>query len=511
MKTFVRLLLVLISFVGILDAGYLTYEKVNHIIPPCSTGFQCDTVLTSRFANIGPVPLSALGMIFYTIVFFFAVLNFLEQDHVRFGNVHFHTYDIQLVLSIFGALFSLYLVTLMGVVLQAWCLYCLISALLCAANFFFSTYQWKVQQGLCVKECSRPRAQFVHWAYAAIVKHIFFLLDPEAVHNLMVRFGAILGGTPLFAQLTRWMFAYEEPSLQKTIDGILFPNSVGLSAGFDYDGDLTATLPAVGFGFMTIGTVTNHPYQGNEPPRLGRFPKSKALLVNKGFKTMGAKALIRKLENKKFSIPVGISIGSTNMLFKSEDEQIKDIMTTFILFEKSKVRHSFYELNISCPNTKGGQPFTTVERLRKLLTALEKLKVKKPVYIKMPIDLGEKNTLPLLTTADKFTIAGVIFGNLTKDHDNPDVNPEDRVEWAKKKGNLSGKPTWNRSNALISMTKKHFKKRFTIIGTGGIFSGADAREKMKRGADLVQLITGMIFEGPQLIGQINHFLGKEIK
>ncbi len=121
----------------------------------------------------------------------------------------------------------------------------------------------------------------------------------------------------------------------------------------------------------------------------------------------------------------------------------------------------------------------------------------------MPIDQSKIETLEMLKIIDKFSIAGVIFGNLTKDKSNPDIHPEDRKKWMNVKGNLSGKPTWKRSNELIKLTKKHFKNRFTIIGTGGIFNGDDAIEKMKNGADLVQLITGMIFEGPQTIGEIN--------
>jgi len=334
-------------------------------------------------------------------------------------------------------------------------------------------------------------------------------MDPERVHNFMVVNGKLLGSVPLGKWFMHWMFGYASPKLEKKINGAVFHNPVGLSAGFDYNADLTEILPSVGFGFMTIGTVTLHPYEGNTPPRLGRFPNSMALLVNKGFKNVGAKDIIAKLTGKTFAIPVGISIGSTNKAFTSPAAQIQDIVHCFQLFEKSTVKHSFYELNISCPNTKGGQPFTTPSRLQRLLRELEKLKIARPVYIKMPIDYSQEETLALLTVAAKHTVAGVIFGNLTKDHENPDVNAQDRIDWASKQGNLSGKPTWNRSNALVALTRKKFKKRFTIIGTGGIFSPQDAAYKMKAGADLVQLITGMIYQGPALIGQINHKLSQD--
>jgi dihydroorotate dehydrogenase len=345
--------------------------------------------------------------------------------------------------------------------------------------------------------------------YQKFAKPYFFSRDAEQVHNQMSKVGKLLGRSSLTRGLTSFLFTYQNPKLRKVIDGISFSNPIGLSAGFDYNADLTQILPAVGFGFMTVGTVTLEPYEGNIPPRLGRFPRSQALIVNKGFKSLGAPAIIRKLEKKKFNIPVGISIGSTNKLFSSITAQIADIIQTFHLFEKSKVHHSYYELNISCPNTKIGQPFTGTPNLTHLLKELQKLKIKKPVYVKMPIDLPEEHILQLLEIIDRSFIRGVIFGNLTKDKHNPAVHPHDRVLWQRRAGNLSGKPTWERSNKLIQLVKKHYKDRFTIIGTGGVFSGTDAQEKIDYGADLVQLITGMVYQGPQLIGDINAYLANE--
>jgi dihydroorotate dehydrogenase len=201
-------------------------------------------------------------------------------------------------------------------------------------------------------------------------------------------------------------------------------------------------------------------------------------------------------------IPTGISIASTNTSFASEKEQIQDILKCFKLFEQSSLKHAYYELNISCPNTFGGEPFTTSEKLERLVSKLDGLKITRPVYVKMPIDLSLKETKQLLKTLVPHNIQGVIFGNLTKDKQNPAVHPQDQKRWQLMKGNLSGKPTWQRSNERIALTRSTFGQRFTIIGTGGIFSGADAKEKIKLGADLLQLITGMIYEGPQLIGQI---------
>ncbi len=345
-----------------------------------------------------------------------------------------------------------------------------------------------------------------HYSYAFILKPVFFRFDPENVHNFMISVGQSMTQNPWVLKKMESFWAVRHPSLHKKIDGILFPNPVGLSAGFDYNGNLTQVLPTVGFGFHTIGTVTLHPYAGNARPRLVRLPNSRSLLVNKGLKNDGARVIINRLEKHKFKIPVGISIASTNTAFLSEHEQIADIVECFMLFEKSQVRHTYYELNISCPNTFGGEPFTTPSKLERLMKAMDVLKLKRALYIKMPIDQSPQETGALLQVLARHNVQGIIIGNLTKDKSNPAVQAGDRAVWRARKGNLSGKPTWKRSNQLIAYTRKRFKDRFTIIGTGGIFSGEDAQEKLRLGADLVQLITGMIFEGPQLIGQINQHL-----
>ena len=163
----------------------------------------------------------------------------------------------------------------------------------------------------------------------------------------------------------------------------------------------------------------------------------------------------------------------------------------------------FYTINISCPNTFGGEPFTNERDLNVLLKKLSTIKTEKPVFIKMPINLSWREFDELLKIAVKYKVSGVIIGNLNKDKKDPTVT--DKIP-AGLKGSLSGRPTWRLSNALISKTYQKYGQKLTIVGVGGVFSGADAYEKIRRGATLVQLITGMIFEGPSLIGSINRDL-----
>lgn len=517
MKQFLSTLLVFLSLVGIADAGFITYEEFRGVIPPCGDGFDCGTVLNSPWAHIGPVPLAAVGVVFYSTILILAVLNLLEVDiskmvkrgadtlKLRSTNVlrRLTLQELLLAATTFGAGFSLYLVFIMAVPIGGWCKYCLISAATCASLFITTSCYYWTSAGQSPFVLKKIWFSLAHFGYTKLIKPIFFRFDPELVHNTMVRGGALLGLFGLGKMKVAAICRFSHPVLAKKLNGITFPNPVGLSAGFDYNGDLTQILPSVGFGWHTIGSVTLEAYEGNPKPRLGRFPDSKALLVNKGLKNIGAKAIIKKLSNLSLAIPTAISIASTNTKFSNDKEQLLDIVSCFRLFEESSLKHSLYELNISCPNTYGGEPYTTPKRLETLLVALDQLKLTRPVYAKMPNELSDAEATALLKVMDKHDIAGVIFGNLVKNKQNPVLTDADRAVWNERAGNVSGKPTWQRSNELVALTRKLYPKRFTIVGTGGIFSAADAKHKLAQGADLVQLITGMIFEGPETIGMIN--------
>lgn len=297
-------------------------------------------------------------------------------------------------------------------------------------------------------------------------------------------------------------FVVRHTILTQTIAGVRFENPIGLSAGFDHDAHLTQILPSVGFGFGTVGTVTNHAYGGNPRPILGRLPKSRSLMVNKGYKSSGAEDVSRRLSSMDFVIPIGISIGRSNVAsLKNEKDSIKDIVNAFRIFEEKKVKNAYYELNISCPNLYGEISFYPPKNLEALLRAVDVLGLTTPVFIKMPIELGDKEVTLMLEVILKHRIAGIIIGNLQKNRNDPALNPEEVAKFPV--GNFSGKPTWKGSNELISLAYRHCGGKLVIIGCGGVFSAEDAYEKILRGASLVQLITGMIFQGPQLIAEIN--------
>ncbi|HZZ98884.1 MAG TPA: quinone-dependent dihydroorotate dehydrogenase [Candidatus Saccharimonadia bacterium] len=337
-------------------------------------------------------------------------------------------------------------------------------------------------------------------SYRYIFKPLAFCLDAEFVHESMTSIGELLENADwLLAPL----FVYEHPSLHRTVLGLHFDNPIGLSAGFDYDGHDAQVLKSVGFGFNTVGTVTAQAYEGNPGKRLDRLPKSKSLFVNKGFKSEGAAAVAKRLDTKNLrGHTVGISIGSTNSpKVNTIQKAIEDYCVTFHMFQ-NRAYVKYFELNISCPNTSMTESFTNPKNFEQLLKKVTALKLKQPIFVKMPNEIEAKNSDALVSTALKHGVHGFIFSNLVKNRKNPAFNVAEMQKFANMKGNFSGKPTEKNANALIAHTRKKFGKKVAIIGVGGVFGVKDAQAKFNAGADLVQLITGMIYEGPQLIGEI---------
>jgi len=349
----------------------------------------------------------------------------------------------------------------------------------------------------------------IGFTYKKLLKPFFFARDPEDVHDRMTRLGEFLGRHAWSRAVTRRLFCYRHPALEQTISSIRFENPIGLSAGFDKDAKLLQILPAVGFGFMEAGSVTLHPYAGNPRPRLARLPQSQALMVYYGLKNEGVRKIIQRIQSYPPSptsaraFPLGVSIAKTNSLATCEMRAgVEDYSACCAELLRQQVGN-FYTINISCPNTFGGEPFTSPEKLDALLEAIFTLRPQKPIFIKMPINMEWGQFRVLLDVILRYSVRGVVIGNLNKNHADPAVR--DPLP-AGMKGGISGKPTWILSNELISRTYRYCGDRLIIIGVGGVFSARDAYEKIKRGASLVQLITGMIYEGPQLVGQINRGL-----
>ncbi|MFO0743794.1 MAG: dihydroorotate dehydrogenase (quinone) [Candidatus Paceibacterota bacterium] len=351
--------------------------------------------------------------------------------------------------------------------------------------------------------------KIIRFIYKKIIKPILFLFPADDIHVLFLKMGNFLGRYKFSRFLTKKIFSFQSQSLNQDILGIDFKNPIGLAAGFDYDADLMNILPQVGFGFETVGTVTNNFYQGNAFPMLGRLPKSKSLLVNKGFKSNGIDFVLKKINKRKKYFPLGISIGATNKKYETEDGMREDF---YQAFERATNEQYFdyFEINISCPNLihlpEHFIKFDSKEGFKSLLDKISEIKIDKPVFIKMHSEKSVEDTLDLCEIAENYKfVSGFIFSNLVKDRNNKNLNREEIEKLKDQRGNFSGKPTEELANNLISEVYKKYKdtNRFIIIGCGGVFEGKDAYEKIKRGASLVQMITGMIYEGPSQIGIIN--------
>jgi dihydroorotate dehydrogenase len=320
----------------------------------------------------------------------------------------------------------------------------------------------------------------IGFIYRKIIKPILFKFPADDVHNFFLKSGNYLGSKEFTRNFLRSIFVYENKNLEQILGklgfgGISFKNPVGLAAGFDYDADLIDILPSVSFGYHTIGSVTYLPYAGNPAPMLGRLPKSKSLLVNKGFKSMGMESVLKKVgKSERNYIPLGISIGSTNQQYKKIEDMADDVCVSFALALKTSY-FDYFELNISCPN------LINIENLKEkfddpigfsiLLNKLSYLNINKPLFIKMHAEKSVEETLALLEIANNYKwISGVTMSNLVKNRENKYLDKEE-VKLAGK-GNFSGKPTEELANNLISAVYEKYKDRFIIIGCGGIFTGA---------------------------------------
>ncbi|KKW45266.1 MAG: dihydroorotate dehydrogenase 2, nonfunctional [Parcubacteria group bacterium GW2011_GWB1_56_8] len=333
----------------------------------------------------------------------------------------------------------------------------------------------------------RALYKFLGFCYRVFIRKILFLQDSEAAHVRATHAGERIGRSPFARNSLAFLFRRHSPELAQTLFGLRFASPLGLAAGFDYEARLTQIMPALGFGFGTVGTLTSRPYRGNPRPMLGRLSRSRSLLVNKGFKNLGVAETLSPLRNASFAYPVGVSIGKTNAQdILTQKSAMQDIVMGFKAAEKSGVPFAYYELNISCPNLMGSVEFYEPAHLEELLSAVGALGLKRPVWVKMPISKTDRETEAMLRVVIRHSfVKAVVFGNLQS---------------------FSGLPCRNRSDELIRLAYSRYESRLTIVGCGGVFSTDDAYRKITLGASLVELITGLVYEGPQLAALMNEEL-----
>ena len=332
--------------------------------------------------------------------------------------------------------------------------------------------------------------------YQHIAKPILFRCDPEYVHDTVTHLSALLGQHTLTKYITRALFHFADPILEQHIAGIHFQNPIGLAAGFDKNAQLVNILPDVGFGFEEIGSVTGEPCSGNNRPRLWRHPEQKSLRVYYGLKNDGANIIAKRLLHHTLEFPIGVNIAKTNCAATVEtDAAIADYIKAYLAFDKIG---NYFTVNISCPNTFGGQPFTDTMRLDQLLSAINAVRDTRPIFLKLSPDLSETELHAIAEVALAHRINGLITSNLTKQHMHGN-------------GELSGKAVEEKSIAHLTYLRKTFENKFILIACGGVFTAEDAYRRIRLGASLIQLLTGMIYQGPQVVGEINRGLVEHLK
>lgn len=342
--------------------------------------------------------------------------------------------------------------------------------------------------------------------YKILVRPLLFLLDAEKAHYFtfsLIRFLSKIG----FSSIFRSLFVVSDKRLEREVFGLKFKNPVGLAAGFDKDARLFNEFSDFGFGFVEIGTLTPKPQDGNPKPRLFRLKSDQAIINRMGFNNSGVFDAVERLK-KDHRVLVGGNIGKNKVT--PNDEAVKDYLICLdALFDYV----DYFAVNVSSPNTPGLRELQDKEPLTTLLKELKKENAKlavknevkeKPILLKIAPDLTDDQLLDIITIVKDTNIDGVIATNTTIER--KDLNSD--LIFTEEKGGLSGKPVGNRSTEVIRFLAEKSGKAFPIIGVGGIHSEKDALEKLEAGADLVQLYTGFIYEGPSLVKRINKELLK---
>ncbi|MEO6348936.1 MAG: quinone-dependent dihydroorotate dehydrogenase [Aquaticitalea sp.] len=334
--------------------------------------------------------------------------------------------------------------------------------------------------------------------YKLILRPFLFCFDPEKVHHFTFSMIRFLCQIPGVKSMFRNFYQVEDKRLERQLFGMTFKNPVGLAAGFDKDAKLYNELSNFGFGFIEIGTLTPKPQEGNTKKRLFRLKADKAIINRMGFNNRGVEEAVLRLKRNK-GVLIGGNIGKNKVT--PNEEAAEDYKICFnALFDYV----DYFVVNVSSPNTPNLRALQEKEPLTKLLKDLQiendKKTTRKPILLKISPDLTNEQLLDIIEIISETKIAGVIATNTTISRIGLQDGNKSEV------GGLSGKPLTNRSTEVIRFLAEKSNKSFPIIGVGGIHSAKEAIDKFEAGADLVQLYTGFIYEGPKLIKQINKAL-----
>lgn len=335
--------------------------------------------------------------------------------------------------------------------------------------------------------------------YKLLLQPLLFLFDAEQVHHWVcdaLRFAYRL---PFAPAIFKKLYTFEHPSLVREVAGLRFKNPVGLAAGFDKNAELVDELAALGFGYVEIGTVTPRPQPGNDKARLFRLKSDQGLINRMGFNNKGAAVAAAKLRSRKSDILVGGNIGK-NKITPNE----KALDDYIICFHELYEEVDYFVVNVSSPNTPGLRDLQEKEPLTHLLKELQTINLAKPkakpIFLKIAPDLNNGQLDDIIEIVQATGIAGVIATNTTISRKGLQTSATELERIGA--GGLSGQPLKYRSTEVIRYLCEKSGNAFPVLGVGGIASPADAEEKLKAGAALLQIYTGFVYEGPGLARRI---------
>ncbi len=331
-----------------------------------------------------------------------------------------------------------------------------------------------------------------------IARSLLFRMDPEKIHNVTLQ------SLRFFYKMGLLRFFPAPVHDPCTVMGLKFPNRVGLAAGFDKNGDFINGLGALGFGFLEIGTVTPKPQPGNPRPRLFRIVEKKAIINRMGFNNLGVEHLVSNLKRANTHAIIGVNIG------KNAKTPLQDAAEDYLMCMKKVYKYTDYiVVNISSPNTPGLRKLQNPDHIRSLLKKVkseqnrlnEKFSKTVPLVVKLAPDLSNPELSTIAEILLKIEVNGIIAANTTLSRKGVENLPN-----SDQQGGLSGTPLRKEALRVLKILKAKVGNKIALISSGGIMSTEDARERIENGASLVQLYTGLIYEGPGLINKISSSL-----
>ena len=331
--------------------------------------------------------------------------------------------------------------------------------------------------------------------YKLLIRPVFFLFNAEFIHNISLFLVKVLYSFPGLKVISKKLFCLENEKLSIEFEDLKFKNRIGLAAGFDKNAKYLDELETFGFSHVEVGTITPKPQKGNDKPRLFRLKSDSALLNRMGFNNDGVDIILNRLKKYKGDMVIGANIGKNKTT--SNENAVEDYLFSFKILRNYV---DYFTVNISSPNTPDLRKLQSKSNLENLLSKIqiENSKEKKvPLFVKIAPDLEIRELKDIIDVCEKNKINGIIATNTTVSKQKIKNKKIDELG----EGGISGKPIADVSNDVIAFIKKNSKLK--IIGVGGIFNFSDLQDKLNAGADIVQVYTGWIYEGPSMIKSIN--------